>query len=160
MYARDQEGIAASAATGMFHFTEQTLKGAKAALQAAAIPMRGLVPKKTGAEYVNCYWTSVCRNEHYSVGWNTLRDAFLANGGHGVYAAWKLTYLEPMFENLTLLGRERFISADNIAQYKAGLCPVAERLQKRLMQFKTNYWDIAQAHEQAQILRKTLKLFD
>lgn len=117
------------------------------------------VPQKTGHEYVNSYWTWVCRNEHPSVGWHTLRDAFLENGGHGVYAAWKLTYLEPMFEKLTLLGRERFISAENIAQYKPGLCPVAERLQKRLMQFKTNYWDISQAHVQAEILRKTLEQF-
>lgn len=117
------------------------------------------VPQKTGPEYVNSYWTWVCRNEHPSVSWHTLRDAYLENGGHGVYAAWKLTYLEPMFEKLTLLGRERFISAENIAQYKPGLCPVAERLQKRLMQFKTNYWDISQAHVQAEILRKTLKQF-
>ena len=65
-----------------------------------------------------------------------------------------------MFEKLTLLGREPFISVENIAHYKLGLCSVAERLQKRLMQFKTNYWDIAQAHEQAKILRKTLKQFD
>jgi len=118
------------------------------------------VPQKTGPEYVNTYWTWVCRNEHPSVSWQTLRDTFLANGGHGVYAAWKLTYLEPMFENLTLLGRERFISPDNIAKYKVSLCPVAEHLQKRLMQFKTNYWDISQAHEQAEILRKTLKQFN
>ena len=118
------------------------------------------VPQKTGQEYVNSYWTWVCRNDHPSVGWHALRDAFLENGGHGVYAAWKLTYLEPMFEKLNLLGRERFISADNIGQYKLGLCPVAERLQKRLMQFKTNYWDISQAHAQAEILRKTLKQFD
>jgi perosamine synthetase len=117
------------------------------------------VPQKTGPEYVNSYWTWVCRNEHPSVSWHTLRDAFLENGGHGVYAAWKLTYLEPMFEKLTLLGRERFISAENIAHYKPGLCPVAERLQKRLMQFKTNYWDISQAHVQAEILHKTLKQF-
>jgi len=117
------------------------------------------VPQKTGAEYANSYWTWVCRNEHPSVSWHSLRDAFLENGGHGVYAAWKLTYLEPMFEKLSLLGRERFISAENIAKYKPGLCPVAERLQKRLVQFKTNYWDIAQAHEQAEILRKTLKQF-
>ena len=117
------------------------------------------VPQKTGSEYVNSYWTWVCRNEHPNASWHAIRDAFLENGGHGVYAAWKLTYLEPMFEQLTLLGRERFISAENIAHYKLGLCPVAERLQKRLMQFKTNYWDIEQAHEQAGILRKTLKSF-
>jgi perosamine synthetase len=117
------------------------------------------VPQKTGSDYVNSYWTWVCRNEHPSVRWHTLRDAFLENGGHGVYAAWKLTYLEPMFEKLTLLGRERFISDENIARYKPGLCPVAERLQKRLMQFKTNYWDVDQAYEQAAILRKTLQQF-
>lgn len=115
------------------------------------------VPQKTGPEYVNSYWTWACRNEHPDLSWHFLRDTFLKNGGHGVYAAWKLTYLEPMFQNLTLLGRERFISAENIAQYKEGLCPVAERLQKCLMQFKTNYWDVNQAHQQAEILHKTLK---
>lgn len=117
------------------------------------------VPQKTGAEYVNSYWTWVCCNNHPSVSWHALRDAFLDNGGDGVYAAWKLTYLEPMFEKLTLLGRESFISPENIAQYKLGLCPVAEHLQKRLMQFKTNYWDISQAYAQAEILHKTLRRF-
>jgi perosamine synthetase len=117
------------------------------------------IPQKSGPEYINSYWTWVCRNEHTSLSWHTLRDAFLMNGGHGIYAAWKLTYLEPMFENLTLLGRERFISPENIAMYKKGLCPVAEHLQNRLMQFKTNYWDISQAYEQAEILWKTLKQF-
>jgi perosamine synthetase len=117
------------------------------------------VPQRTGSEYVNSYWTWVCRNDHPSVSWYTLRDAFIKNGGHGVYAAWKLTYLEPMFENLALLGREHFISQENIGMYKEGLCPVAELLQKRLMQFKTNYWDISHAYEQAEILQKTLKQF-
>jgi perosamine synthetase len=117
------------------------------------------IPQKTGTEYVHSYWSWVCRNEHPSVDWHTLRDSFLSRGGDGLYAAWKLTYLEPMFENLTLLGRERFISADNIAQYRQGACPIAEHLQKRLMQFKTNYWDISKAYEQAEILHKTLKEF-
>ncbi len=117
------------------------------------------VPQKTGPEYVNSYWTWVCRLEHPTVTWHQLRDRFLENGGNGVYAAWQLTYLEPMFTELNLLGREKFISAENLASYKEGLCPVAERLQKRLMQFKTNYWDIAKAHEQAAILKKTLASF-
>lgn len=117
------------------------------------------VPQKVGADYVNTYWTWVCRLEHPTASWHAVRDAFLANGGHGVYAAWQLTYLEPMFRDRNLLGRERFISAENIAQYQAGLCPVAERLQKRLMQFKTNYWDIDQAYEQANCLRTTLRMF-
>lgn len=40
MYAVKQEGAAAVAAASMFHFTEQTPAGAKAALQAAGIPVR------------------------------------------------------------------------------------------------------------------------
>lgn len=117
------------------------------------------VPQKNGPEYRNSYWTWVCRNENPRVSWHQLRDKFLENGGDGVYAAWKLTYLEPMFQNLTLLGREQFISSNNLGMYKEGLCPVAERLQKRLMQFKTNYWDITQANKQAEVLYKTLKNF-
>ena len=83
-------------------------------------------------------------------------DTFYSNGGDGVYGAWKLTHLEPMFVNMNLLGRERFISDENKAKYKMGCCPKAEDLQPRLLQFKTNYWDIDDAHEQAEILVKTL----
>lgn len=118
------------------------------------------VPQKTGPEYVNTYWTWVCKNEHPEIGWHDLRDAFQCNGGDGVYAAWKMTYLEPMFQEFRLLGRERFISDENREKYKAGLCPNAEYLQKRLFQFKTNYWDINDAYKQADILYKTLKSYD
>lgn len=117
------------------------------------------VPQRVDPDYTNSYWTWVCRIDTEKVGWHTFRDRFLDNGGHGVYAAWKLTYLEPMFQNLNLLGRERFISAENLAAYKEGLCPVAERIQPQLVQFKTNYWEIGQAHEQAAILRRTLAFF-
>ncbi len=117
------------------------------------------VPQKVGPEYVNTFWTWVCRLDRTDLSWHQLRDAFISNGGDGVYAAWQLTYLEPMFKNMNLLGRESFISAENLASYKQGLCPVAEKLQKKLMQFKTNYWEIAQAFSQAEILRKTLKSF-
>lgn len=117
------------------------------------------VPQKVGAEYTNSWWSWVTRIEDERVTWDAFRDRFLANGGHGVYAAWKLTYLEPMFEQLNLLGRERYISADNLERYRPGLCPVAEHLQPRLVQFKTNYWDIDVAHQQADILKRTLASF-
>jgi perosamine synthetase len=116
-------------------------------------------PQYVGPEYTNSWWTWVTRLDTDRVGWHTFRDRFLENGGDGVYAAWKLTYLEPMFTSLNLLGRERFISPENLAKYKPGLCPVAEQLQMRLVQFKTNYWDIARAHQQAEILRRTLASF-
>ena len=116
-------------------------------------------PQYVGPEYVNSYWTWVCQSRHPTASWHQIRDAFLANGGHGVYAAWKLTYLEPMFENLNLLRRESYLTQKNVDAYKLGLCPVAEHLQKRLFQFKTNYWDISEAYIQAEILQKTLRQF-
>jgi perosamine synthetase len=113
-------------------------------------------PQHVGKEYTNSYWTWVVRLKTDKVSWHEFRDHFIQNGGDGVYAAWKLTYLEPMFENMTLLGREKFISQDNRQKYKVGLCPNAEEIQPELFQFKTNYWDIEQAYRQAEILRDTL----
>ena len=116
--------------------------------------------QKVGPEYTNSYWTWVARLDSDKLDWFAFRDAFLSNGGDGVYSAWKLTYLEPMFSEKSLLGRERFISKENLDSYKKGLCPVAEKIQPQLLQFKTNYWDISKAYQQAEILRKTLKSFD
>lgn len=116
-------------------------------------------PQYVGPEYKNSYWTWVCKNLHPTASWFEIRDAFLSNGGHGVYGAWQLTYLEPMFKNMSLLGRETFLNSDNRQTYDYGLCPNAEFLQKRLFQFKTNYWDLKDAESQANILHKTLKSF-
>jgi len=67
------------------------------------------VPQRVGVDYTSSYWTWVTLLDTSKVGWHEFRDRFLENGGDGVYAAWKLTYLEPMFQSLNLLGRERFI---------------------------------------------------
>jgi perosamine synthetase len=116
-------------------------------------------PQYTAPGFGNSYWTWVACLDIDRVPWHQFRDRFIANGGDGIYAAWKLSYLEPMFGNLNLLGRQRFISAENLSQYRRGSCPVAERIQPRLLQFKTNYWDIEKAHAQASILRRTLASF-
>lgn len=116
-------------------------------------------PQKVGPEYVNSYWTWVARLKSKSPTWHQFRDRFQELGGDGVYAAWKLTYLEPMFEKLNLLGREKFISDENKQKYRVGLCPVAETIQPQLVQFKTNYWKLEDAQRQAEILRRTLQSF-
>jgi len=116
-----------------------------------------LIPQVTPPDCVNSYWTWVVQLRHPDVTWHQFRDRFTSLGGDGVYAAWKLTHLEPMFENRSLLGRERFISEENLTSYGPGLCPVAEELQPRLLQFKTNYWQIAEAEKQAEILARTVE---
>ena len=58
-----------------------------------------------------------------------------------------------------MLGREKLISKENIQKYKKGLCTNAESIQPNIFQFKTNYWDINKAYQQAEILRNTLNYF-
>lgn len=116
-------------------------------------------PQLVKSGYKNSYWTWVSVLKRDDIQWDQLRDEFLSNGGDGVYAAWKLTYLEPMFNSMNLLGREKYISDKNKDSYKKGLCPNAEWLQPRLFQFKTNYWEFSDAEKQAEILNATLKKF-
>ncbi len=114
-----------------------------------------LVPQHLPEGSVNSYWSySVILDvENPEERWYRFRDLFTGNGGDGIYAAWKLTYQEPYFQN-------EVQNYPGVRQkYAAGLCPNAEYLQKRMLQFKTNYWDPAEAEKQAEILRKTIKEF-
>jgi len=43
--------------------------------------------------------------------------------------------------------------------WHAGLCPNAEQVQKKIMQFKGNMGDMAEARAQADALRKTVEFF-
>lgn len=118
-----------------------------------------LVPQYVGADYKHSYWTWVVKLDNPKVSWHEFRNKFQEFGGDGIYAAWKLTYLEPMFEEKNFLGREKYISKENLESYKQGLCPVAEDLQKKLLQFKTNYWNFDDAVKQSEILKKTVDYF-
>jgi perosamine synthetase len=80
-------------------------------------------------------------------------------GGDGIYSAWVLTYLEPAFRSQNFLGREKLLKMFGDYRYEKGLCPVAERIQPLLLQFKTNYWDTDGAKRQGEILRKTIQYF-
>jgi len=105
---------------------------------------------------INSYWTWVVTIRDANL-WHDFRKEFISNGGDRFYGAWKLGYLEPFFLNKKFLGRESYISSK--IDYSEGICPIAEDLQKRLMCFKTNYWDLDEAYKQAEILVKTCKIF-
>jgi perosamine synthetase len=104
---------------------------------------------------VNSYWSYSCalQTDRPETEWYRFRDLFLQNGGDGFYAAWLLSYNEPLFRN-TVQHRSGVWQ-----KYEPGLCPTAEHLQQRMVQLKTNYWDIAEAERQAEILAKTIKQF-
>ena len=119
-----------------------------------------LVPQKVMDDYENAYWTYAVKLNHPRITWYEFRDKYLELGGDGIYAAWKLSYLEPFFQSFNFLGREKFIKEYGLYSYKKGICPIAEYLQSRMLQFKTNYWNLDLADEKMDALRKTIKYFN
>ena len=113
-----------------------------------------LTAQRTPEHCVNSYWTWVARLDHPGLSWQQFRDTFAELGGDGVYGAWKLTYLEPMFADGSPVRDPRY--GGTYQDYGPGLCPNAEAVQPRLLQFKTNYWDWRDAERQAEILAETI----
>lgn len=103
----------------------------------------------------NTYWaySMVLNTDRPEIEWYRFRELFQKNGGDGYYAAWKLNYFEPLFIS-------KVQESDGVWQkYEKGLCPNSEFLQPRMLQLKTNYWDLTEAEKQAEILFKTIKQF-
>lgn len=124
-----------------------------AGIFAEAVKGQSIVkPQAEPAGYKNSYWTYclVLNTDNPDVDWYRFRDLFQKNGGDGYYAAWKLSYNEPAFQNILQ-------PMEGVWQkYDASCCPNAEYLQKRMIQLKTNYWDINEAKHQAEILKNTI----
>lgn len=110
-----------------------------------------LTSQKTPDGYVNSYWTYVMKLEDNdrNITWKDFRKTFLSEGGDPFYAAWALTYMEPALSGIEFMNHQ--------TKYKKGLCPVAEDLQPRLIQLKTNYGTIEKAKEQASALKRTIR---
>ena len=111
--------------------------------------------------YKNSYWTYVFRLAD-EINWHEFRKIFKSFGGDSFYAAWKLTYHEPAFQNRTFLDVNNAFESSIYKNfsYPMGLCPNAEKLQPRLVQLKTNYYgDKKRMEAQCQALDKALKHF-
>jgi len=105
-----------------------------------------IMPQKNPEGFVNSYWTYVFAINTTKVSWETFREKFLTLGGERFYGAWSINYLEPFLEGKSL----------GTVTYQRGLCPVAEELQPRLVQLKTNFGDLEYAKKQAEILHQTI----
>lgn len=121
-----------------------------------AVEGSDLVTKQHTPEYcINSYWaySMILNTNDPDKDWYKFRDLFQKNGGDGYYAAWKLTYQEALFTE-----KIQYFKGIN-QKYEKGLCPNAEFLQKRMICMKTNYWNLDEARNQANILKNTLKEF-
>jgi perosamine synthetase len=119
-----------------------------------------LIPQQVPDGYHNSYYTlGVVYEGKESIGvtWEAFRKAYIEAGGDGIYGAWSVPYLEPMMADRQYVKRCPWVY-ENI-YYPPGLCPAAEQIQPKIMQFKTNYRSIKLAEMKADILRRVIKKF-
>ena len=116
-----------------------------------------LIPQRTPKGWLNTYWTFAAKYERKDVSWQQFRKKYIESGGDGIYAAWALSYEE------TLMAEGHYkkhcpVIYDKL-QYPRGICPNAEAVQPKLMQFVTNYGSVDEARPMADALRRTIKFF-
>ena len=115
-----------------------------------------VIPQQSPQGATNSYWAfaMILNTDKPGTDWYGFKKLFQSNGGDPYYAAWKLSYMEPLF--LDTVQKDK-----NIWQkYESGLCPNAEYLQPRLIQLKTNYWNHSEAEKQAEVLHRTLEIWE
>ena len=119
-----------------------------------------LIPQYVPDGYTNSYYTlgAVYEGDKgIGISWEMFREAYVNNGGDGIYGAWSVPYLEPVMAERRFA--TRCPSGYEHVKYEEGLCPVAESVQPKIMQFKTNYRDLKLAEIKADVLLKTIKEF-
>ncbi len=143
---------------------EQRIRVARLYAEAAR-GCKWLIPQAVPEGYKHSYWTYVLKLENNGeFSWYDLRNKYMEFGGDGIYAAWQLTYLEPAFRFRRFHPKDCPLGCSQYSlysqEYGAGLCPVAESVQPKLLQFKTNYFDMSVAEQKAEALAKTISHFD
>ena len=119
-----------------------------------------LIPQKEPEGCENTYYSLGVRylgEEKLGVSWTDFRKEYVEMGGDGYYGAWSVPYLEPVISERVFA--KRLPSVYEHVSYHEGLCPVAERVQKQIMQMKTNYRDIELAKQKADILAKLIRKY-
>jgi perosamine synthetase len=112
----------------------------------ALIKSELLTPQHVVDGDYHTYYTFSARfdGDKLGVKWEEFRKKYMQFGGDGIFAASKLLHQEPVF-------RDKKIGY--------GDTPIAEKLQKTLMNFTTNQANADERSIQIEALRKTLKYF-
>jgi len=119
-----------------------------------------LIPQKVPKGYTHSYYTLGVKyegKEKIGVSWEDFRKEYINQGGDGFYGSWAVPYTEPVIAEKQFAKRCPWVY-DQV-NYKPGLCPVAEKIQPLIMQFKTNYRDLKLAKLKADALRRTILKF-
>ena len=116
-----------------------------------------LTPQENLPNTVNSYYAlGVVYDGEQAIGvpWADFRREYVEMGGDGFYGAWSVPYLEPLMVTGAFKSRLPEVYANT--NYVAGLCPIAEKVQPKIMQFKTNYRDLTLAEQKADVLRRLI----
>ena len=81
-----------------------------------------------------------------NISWEEFYEKYKNLGGNGFYAAWVNPYLEPALKG------KKFGNTT----FEHGLCPIAEEYQRKIMLFKTNYRNLAEARHDADLLSELI----
>ena len=120
-----------------------------------------LIPQHVPKGYVHSYFTFpvLFNGERYGVSWKFFRKKFIDFGGDGIYASWKTVSDEGPFyasNKNGLISGEMKISNS----YGYGDTPIANEIQKKIMQFTTNQKSLSEMKKQINCLKKTLYYFN
>jgi len=91
--------------------------------------------------------------------WKDIYKIYKSKTGHGFYGACVCPHLEPAIKNhMRRIGcyNCRRISTGCFCT-KKGFLPIAEKIQKQILQFKTNYRNLDEAKKNSKILKKLLE---
>ena len=105
-----------------------------------------LIPQKIPEGYKHSYYTfgALFEGSKHGITWQDFRKKYVEFGGDGIYAAWQTVNNEPCFRD---------------SKIGWGEVPVAEKLQRWLMQFTANQANEAERNIQMEALHKTLRWF-
>jgi len=145
-------GVALGQLERLNELVQMRIKSAEAyeqAIQGCSWLRPQLIP-----EYcIHSYWTYVVKLEHPEISWYDFRKKYIEFGGDPMYAAWLPTYLEPVLRN-------KQFSAYQTQKFDYGLCPITENIQPKLIQFKTNYYELQNIEKQASALFETVNFYN
>lgn len=116
-----------------------------------------LTPQENYACSAHSFWAAPLLLDINRISWTEFRDKYLELGGKGIYAAWQLSFLEPVFLAQNFLGRGLGITDYNFND--VAFCPNARLIQPRILAFRTNEWNVRKMKNQLKALQLTIDYF-
>lgn len=118
-----------------------------------------IVPQQNPQGDLHSYWTYAIKYERDDIPWQDFRRKYIEFGGDGIYAAWALCYKELLFTTENFKKRAPYYYKD-VNYNEDNLCPIAESIQPKLMQFVTNYGSVEEAKDKVNALKQTIEYYD